>query len=902
MSQGTPSRFLIGDKVVDLMNHHCDGQELTEQDCGLLLALVERQGEVVSKAELYRDVWGYRVMPKGRALDFAVRRLREKIEEDPKDPKHLEIVRGRGFRLSWSPLPVKELAPISFDKPPVRSVWLGQRSRVNALAGRIAEGVSILTVLGPAGVGKTRHLLEACQGQDVRWIRMHDIIDSWDFFSALCQAFQITHIPLSGALEELVDKLAEALRQRDASSTLILDGAEGLIKELRGILPVLCVAAPLRWVVTSRVRLELMEEQVFEIKPMDLESSLDFLQAKAQRVGVADVQKERLRPLARLLDGLPLAMELAAPRLRAMKPAALVQRLSEDIALLRDAPGLPVSLHEVIEDSLKTLQEDQFKALHVLSMLSRGVTLETAESLLESYGDGIDLVTHLVDQSLVLKVEQPGEPDRFRVMWAVASTMNRMSTENAREAWGVLGRYAQRWVREDGVAAVADMGERTLRTTLREEFVHAERWIESLVQIKDFTGATQLCLAFATLLSWEGDKRRAVRLGEELVKSCTEVSLRCQLWALLAVLAAEDQDWRKADDILDALGGEESHSNTVAVLSIQSRANVLANRGRILEALALFEEALQRLEPEGSTRTRAWLVRGCCYCLAMKNRPEDAHVRIAEMNALGQGVPDVMLQMQRVIYQGFSHFRRGEFEAAGFQYRKGARMALQLGNKESLGSFKRFLAHAHSSMGDTEGARRARNDALAVLNPERNANVYAPLLVDEALYLVHRGGEEQAIEMARQAMKLCGEHVTTAKVQGVLSQVCLLGFRCTPPYPFHDALDWLEELVQDQDDSYQTGWVALNRGTLAFRAGQHNRAATWMEEAWKHTEPAMGNPETVYMLGQLAALAAGLGKVARAKEFLQLAEKTFGQDGSWDWLMETNPWYVIARERLAEGE
>jgi DNA-binding winged helix-turn-helix (wHTH) protein len=150
MHTATPTRFLIGDKEVNLVEQTCEGVAMTEMDSALLTALASRNGEVVTKEELYREVWGYRAVPKGRALDFAIRRLREKIEPSPRDPQFLELVRMRGFRLRWSPVDVQVNEPVAFVPPIMRTSWVGDRHRVEALRARVAAS-RLLSALGPAG-------------------------------------------------------------------------------------------------------------------------------------------------------------------------------------------------------------------------------------------------------------------------------------------------------------------------------------------------------------------------------------------------------------------------------------------------------------------------------------------------------------------------------------------------------------------------------------------------------------------------------------------------------------------------------------------------------------------------------------------------------------------------------
>ena len=209
-----------------MVEETCAGVAMTEMDCALLTVLTSRNGETATKEELYREVWGYRTVPKGRALDFAIRRLREKIEPDPKKPVFLEIVRGRGFRLHWERKPLELEEGISFRPPVYRTDWVGSREAIDALKTRIGE-MKVLTLLGPAGVGKTRLLSEAVQDtSSLHWLRLHAIQDVFGLLATICQAYQVSGVALAGEPEQLFATVAKTLKVRGSLPVLVLDGAE----------------------------------------------------------------------------------------------------------------------------------------------------------------------------------------------------------------------------------------------------------------------------------------------------------------------------------------------------------------------------------------------------------------------------------------------------------------------------------------------------------------------------------------------------------------------------------------------------------------------------------------------------------------------------------------------------
>ena len=226
-STPTPSQFLVGETVVDLTVRRAGDADLTEQECALLHALAARQGGEATKAELYREVWGYRSMPQGRALDYAIRRLRQKIGDEASKPEFLTSRRGGGFRLEWLPI-VNEASASSYQSPVITTDWYGDRAQVDLLKRRLVEGPRIISILGPAGVGKSRLLLEALEGYEgeIVWFSLHEERDIWSVLADLCDAYKAKDVPLIGQLDSLFDELAGAIGQSEKVPHLVLDGAE----------------------------------------------------------------------------------------------------------------------------------------------------------------------------------------------------------------------------------------------------------------------------------------------------------------------------------------------------------------------------------------------------------------------------------------------------------------------------------------------------------------------------------------------------------------------------------------------------------------------------------------------------------------------------------------------------
>ena len=242
------------------------------------------------------------------------------------------------------------------------------------------------------------------------------------------------------------DPRAALARALDAPGTLlVLDDCEHISEPLADLLaPIVATRADLRVLVTSRRSLDVSLERVHRLAPLAQAAAAELFRERAlairpgQEIDEADL--ERLLPA---LDGIPLAIELAAARTRVMSTAQVAQRLPRDLLTLtgrRDLPERQRTLAAVIEWSWGLLDDPQRRAMRRLALLADGFTLETAEAVLGP--DAPVLVDALAAQSLLGVDEagddhrgrQSGPEPRFRVMSSVRELVSAMDDDPALRA------------------------------------------------------------------------------------------------------------------------------------------------------------------------------------------------------------------------------------------------------------------------------------------------------------------------------------------------------------------------------------------------------------------------------------------------------------------------------------
>ncbi|HEX2165183.1 MAG TPA: LuxR family transcriptional regulator, partial [Thermoanaerobaculia bacterium] len=380
------------------------------------------------------------------------------------------------------------------------------REREVAEVRRLLAEERLVTLTGAGGIGKTRLALAVAAdasgfADDVRWVDVAAVGEPQlvpQHVAAACGVWD-------GAAASAVDLLVGALAPE--SLLLVLDNCEHLVEASALLVDRLLRSCPrLRVLATSREALGIAGEQAWLVPPLALPPEdetaragdvlaaaaveLFVERARGARPGflLADEDAPTVAQICRRLDGLPLALELAAARIKVLAPRELARRLDDAFALLtggaRTAPPRHRTLRATLDWSYRLLDEAERSVLRRLSVFLGAFDLEGAEAV--AAGEGVereavlDLVAALVDRSL-LTVESVAGRARYRLL----ETVRRYATERLAEA-GERERAARRHVRHHlALAEAAEPevfgggGEGAMRrldehaTDLRAAFEHA---------------------------------------------------------------------------------------------------------------------------------------------------------------------------------------------------------------------------------------------------------------------------------------------------------------------------------------------------------------------------------------------------------------------------------------------
>ncbi len=388
---------------------HTDGQKvaLRGKELALLSFLTRNPRRVITRSELFVRVWGYAPHSQSRTLDTTVRRLRNKIELDTKNPRHLTTVYGEGYR--WIPAAIhypaaatghpNNLAP-HFDES------IGLDEQLPDLA-RALQSAALITLVGPPGVGKTRLAwelgLRLVRQRSVWFVRLGEVIDVSGLLAAVAEVLDIR---LGDAAEEAqIEQMTRVLADR-TPALWILDSTESLDASATQLIATWAKRVlPGGILVTSRRLLDIGPEVSWPVHPLTTRRGIDLFKSRATKVERSfSAAQSTVETLVRELDGLPLALELAAYQVAVMGAEELVSRLGDRARILRkpgvDGPhgGLEVAL----ETSWQLLEAPARTALTQLSVFAGSFDATLAEEVVLVPGhDALELLHVLRAHSLV---------------------------------------------------------------------------------------------------------------------------------------------------------------------------------------------------------------------------------------------------------------------------------------------------------------------------------------------------------------------------------------------------------------------------------------------------------------------------------------------------------------------
>jgi predicted ATPase/DNA-binding winged helix-turn-helix (wHTH) protein/predicted negative regulator of RcsB-dependent stress response len=798
-------KLILGSCQVDLATRVVsDGDEeqqrLTSTEVALLAYLVEHSPNIVSREELYREVWEHTAALQTRTLDLAVLRLRKKIEADSKTPQHILTVYGKGYCFVPCGGQTGNLQPVSGPRPQSNlereeNRFIGRRQELDALDALDADSLShssLITILGPGGTGKTRlakHWAEArLAAGRFGAVFFFDLTEARGPLDILrCMATTLD-ADVSAADDD-PDKVVQAMIQTVAAEEeplLVFDNAEQVVDALRPILQDIWQAETgVRLLVTSQVPLGLSLERRFPLAPFpapdlgqdDFEDSpsialfVERAQAVLPSFEITADNREAVAAIVTELDCLPLAIELAAARIQLMPPATLLSRLTERFRLLgrpnKNNPGKHETLEAALRWSWDLLGPPEQEALAQCSVFRGGFEWEAVEAVVSpSQGEddpwSVDLVAELVDRSLVMIREDPDRRGRLYLLSSVADyAAARLADRGEEEALQVQERHAAHY-------AGLRVRKRSLEHTSKPQLERINRELDNLlvalqraIEAKWVDSAVDCCWAVMTSHWQHGIIQESLVYGREVLRLEASPEQRAEVLLNLGWLQTQGrrfdearESYQEAIETYDELGhrlqrGAASHG--LGVLNYRL--------GNYEAALQNFHDAVAIAEEMGTLKNAGMTLNGLGNLYMSLGRLDEAQKSYEKAVGFLRGLGHWRFDAIVAFNMGRLCVRRGNREDARTLFEKA--LGLLSGRGPDSGLYPKTLsclALLDAEAGAFEAASSKLDQARERLQGTDRAQEILGLLCVEGRVAFLRGDQASALQILAEAEGLVGSH------------------------------------------------------------------------------------------------------------------------------------------------
>jgi predicted ATPase/DNA-binding winged helix-turn-helix (wHTH) protein len=706
-SPGAPPRYRFGPFELELDERRLlkagAAIALQPRTFDLLAALVDRAGHLVTKDELFDRVWPNMVVEEA-ALRVQVLALRKVLGADA-----IATVSGQGYRfmlpVTKGGIETNRLPTPKHNLPYQLTSFIGRQQEIAQLKG-LVTATRLVTLTGAGGAGKSRLAMEVASRltdafPDGVWlVELAALSDSRLVPQAVAKTLALTEQPTRPVIETLGDYLASK------RLLLVLDNVEHLLEGCVQFVDLILRHSPdVAILVTSRERLAMAGELTYRVPSLMVPGPRDNVAADALlaydgvrllvdrarllRPGFS-VTAENAASLASIcyrLDGIPLAIELAAPRLRSMSVEELSQGLDQRFALLTDGSRTALPRHRTLRSTIDwsydLLREPEKLFLQRLSVFAGGWTLAAAEEVCAGegieHGNALDLLTSLADKSLVVP-EQEDAQTRYRLLETVRQYA-RDRLEDTGSSAAVRARH------RDYYLALAEEADPKLRGAEQAE------WLRRLEEEHENLRAG---------LEWSIDEvgsKAGLRLCGALQR----------FWWTRGHFT-EGRQW--CTRVLGKAGAEERTPERAYVLNA---AGVLSHdQGDYPAAKAFHEEGLAIRRELGDRRGTAASLGNLGNVALNQGDYPAARALLEESLAICRELGDRFNSAGLLGNLGGVAFRQGDYPTARALHEESLAIGRELGNPHSISMALSNVGHVALDQGDYPAARALLEESLVI--------------------------------------------------------------------------------------------------------------------------------------------------------------------------------------------
>ncbi|HEV3205804.1 MAG TPA: protein kinase [Terriglobales bacterium] len=600
--------------------------------------------------------------------------------------------------------------------PAQRTGFVGRQKEVTAARELLLrEDVRLVTVTGPGGIGKTRlavqvasDLVERFPG-GIHFVPLSHVRDPDLIGAMIVQALGMREAGGKSTLEVLKENLQDSL---SAPTLILLDNFEHLAGAAPTVAEFLAMGANLKILVTSRAALHVYGEHEFSVPPLALpdSQSLPSIEALSQYSAVAlfveraraakpdfELTRENASAIAEIcarLDGLPLAIELAAARIKVLSPTSMRARLAGRLQLLtggaRDLPQRQQTLRAAIDWSYDLLNPSEQKLFRRLSVFAGGCTLEGVEAVCDTRSDlDLDLLdgmASMVGKSLLQQVDLAQGESRFVMLQTIREYALEKLQASGEEAQVKRAHAAYCLVlAEEGAAEQSGTEGTEWLERFKIEHDNFRAALEWLTETRDSDWG--LRLGSALFRFWEVAEYLAEGRGwlGKLLKlpgGVAPTKTRARVLFAAGVLAAEQGDYASADALLGESCdiARQLHDQQGAAVSLNALAVITRDRGDLTVARSLFEENLALWKELRDRKAEARSLSNLASVVKLQGDYARARLLYGEALSIFQALGDPIGVAWSMNYQGDVARDQGDSAAALTLYGQSLAMFRELGD------------------------------------------------------------------------------------------------------------------------------------------------------------------------------------------------------------------------------
>jgi predicted ATPase len=608
--------------------------------------------------------------------------------------------------------------------PPIPpTAMIGRDEEIERLLSLLLDSdCRLITLTGPGGVGKTRLALEVARRAAPTFTWGAVFVD---LVPASCsEAVASTIAQAVGAEESSHVTLSDSLRSTFAprETLLVIDNFEHVLEAAPLLSDLLAASPGLRILTTSRAALRLRGETLFELQPLALPTDqetldlerlatnpsvvlfVDFARRNSPDFSLTPDNAAVVANICQNLEGLPLAIELAAARVKFFGPAMLLERMDQRLSLLidgpRDLPTRQQTLSNTVAwsyDLLTPAEQALFRRMAVFVGGSQLDSIEAINTAVGSTGAATwSVLSSLVEKSLVRRIDDPGGPPRFSMLETIREfAMNELACSGEEDV--VRWAHARHFLEfaegqsRNYMARVFTFGSRDRMVAEFDNIRAALKWFDAQ---QDATNFTRMVIATVDLFYDRGLYTEAIALCQRAKELAAvhpmEDRLQVRLACVLAQMANSMADSALAEltarECVDRLYKDPSNHDLLPNALIELTIAIREQR-RFPEALATAEAALQCSRELGDQYLEAHSLFHVGKIKLFQGEQDQALHTLEESLALGRKIGAVATVIYANVYLAAERIVRGEVKEAAALLSGISQLWQSGGNKIEAGAF-----------------------------------------------------------------------------------------------------------------------------------------------------------------------------------------------------------------------